>query len=75
MEKFSCVLQHKVGSSNKVAEVLSRRHSLLTTLSCEIIGFDLLLESYGVDPFFSKMLNDGKSKDYLLMNGYLFKGN
>lgn len=75
LEKFSFVLQHKAGSSNNVANALSRRHSLLTTLSYEIIGFDLLPESYGMDPFFSKMLNDGKSKDYLMMNGYLFKRN
>ena len=77
-EKFSFVLQHKAGSSNKVANALSRRHSLLTTLSYEITSFDLLPESYGMDPFFSNMLNyvnDGKSKDYLMMNGYLFKGN
>ena len=61
-----------------MADALSRRHSLLTTLFCEITSFDLLPESYGMDPFFSKMLNDvndGKSIDYLMMNGYLFKGN
>lgn len=32
LEKFSFVLQHKVGSSNKVVDVLSQRHNLLTTL-------------------------------------------
>lgn len=42
LEKFSFVLQHKSGLSNKVADVLSRKHSLLTTLSYEISGFDLL---------------------------------
>lgn len=50
-------------------------------LSCppyEVTGFDLLPDSYAADPFFSKVLqdlNDGKSKDYLLINGYLFEGN
>lgn len=78
LERFSFVLNHKAGSSNKVADALSRKYSLLTTLSVEIIGFDLLPEYYAADPFFMKVLNelgDGKSQDYLLMNGYLFKGN
>lgn len=78
LEKFSFVLQHKAGSSNKVADALSRRHSLLTTLSYEITGFDLLPRYYVSDPFFSKVLqdlNDEKRRDYLLINGYLFKGN
>uniref|UniRef100_A0A2N9HAC1 RNA-directed DNA polymerase n=1 Tax=Fagus sylvatica TaxID=28930 RepID=A0A2N9HAC1_FAGSY len=78
LEKFSFVLQHKSGSSNRVADALSRRHSLLTTLSCEVTGFDLIPEYYVSDPFFSQVLhdmNDKKSRDYLMINGYLFKGN
>lgn len=78
LEKFSFVLQRKVGSSNKIADALSRRHNLLTTLFCEIIGTDLLLEYYATDPFFYKVLhnlNDGESKYYLMVNSYLFKGN
>ena len=54
LEKFSFVLQHKAGSSNKVADALSRRHSLLTTLSYEITGFDLLPRYYVSDPSFQK---------------------
>lgn len=78
MERFSFVLNHKAGSSNKVVDALSRKYSLLTVLSFEIVGFDLLPEYYAGDSFFSRVLqelSDGKSQDYLLMNGYLFKGN
>jgi len=39
MEKFSFVLNHKAGSSNKVADALS----------FEIVGFDLLPEYYAAD--------------------------
>lgn len=53
LEKFSFVIQRKVDSSNKVANTLSRRYNLLTTLSCEIIGFNLLPKYYVADPFFS----------------------
>lgn len=78
LEKFNFVLNHKSGSSNKVVDALSRKFSLLTTLSFEILGFDLLPEYYAMNPFFSKVLqnfDDGKSLDFLKINGYLFKGN
>ena len=78
LEKFSFVLQHKSGLSNKVADALSRKHSLLITLSHDIIGFDLSPEYYVSDPIFSKVIPDldiGKGKDYMLINDYLFKGN
>lgn len=78
LEKFSSVLQHKSGVSNKVADALSRKHSLLTTLSCKVTGFDILPEYYASDPTFSKVLqdlDDARGIDYMLMNGYLFRGN
>ena len=78
LEKFSFVLQHKSGVSNKVADVLSWKHSLLTTLSCKIMGFDLLPEYYASDSTFAKVLqdlDDARGIDYMLMNGYLFRGN
>jgi len=56
IEKFSFVLNHKAGSSNKVADALSRRYSLLTTLSFKIVGFDLLPEYYAANAFFLKVL-------------------
>ena len=73
LEKFSFVLQHKLGVSNKVADALSRKHSLLTTLSCEVTGFDLMPEYYASDPTFSKVfldIYDARGVDYMLMNGY-----
>ena len=58
MERFSFVINHKVGSSNKAADALSRKYSLLTSPSFKIVGFDLFPEYYTADPFFSKVLQE-----------------
>lgn len=77
MEKFTFLLKHKDGTANKVADALSRKFSLLTTISYKILGFDLLSEQYAADPYFSKLmkrLNEASNDEYLVMNVYLFKG-
>lgn len=63
---------------NKVADALSRKSYLLTALSYEVVGFDLLPEYYNADPFFSKVMeeyNSGKNVEFTIVGGYLFKGN
>lgn len=72
------MIRHKSGAMNKVVDALSRKLSLLKTLSYEIIGFDLLLENYKSDPFFGKVLEEcgiRKGGEFTLVDGYLFKGN
>nr|GEZ96397.1 reverse transcriptase domain-containing protein [Tanacetum cinerariifolium] len=43
---FSFVIRHKVGSDNQVADALSRRHSLITTMQIRMQGFDLFRGLY-----------------------------
>lgn len=48
-EKFSYRLRHKLGVDNKVADALSHRIALITTLRFEIMSFDCLKENYEND--------------------------
>ncbi|XP_074278633.1 uncharacterized protein LOC141602227 [Silene latifolia] len=49
---------YKTGSSNVVADALSRRHSLLIELDARILGFEHIKELYKSDPEFSKEIID-----------------
>nr|GEZ02674.1 hypothetical protein [Tanacetum cinerariifolium] len=41
LKDFSFVIRQKAGSSNTVADALSRRHSLLTSIRLQVRGFDM----------------------------------
>lgn len=49
---FHFVLNHKVGSQNKVANALSRCHTLLTSLGTKVVGFEILQDLYDDDEDF-----------------------
>ncbi|XP_074303013.1 uncharacterized protein LOC141637433 [Silene latifolia] len=51
------------GSSNIVADALSRRHSLLIELDARILGFEHIKELYKSDPEFSKEIIDPTDRD------------
>lgn len=46
LQEYTFVLKHKSGVENKPADALSRKNSLLHTMSVEVIGFDKLKEEY-----------------------------
>lgn len=77
LQQFTFVIKHKAGTLNKVADALSRRHSLLTMLHASVTGFESLPDLYPLDSFFSKIWSDAKDglgDVYLLFDGFLFRG-
>lgn len=77
LQQFTFIIKHKAGSLNKVADALSRRHSLLMTLHTSIIGFEVLPELYPTDPFFQNIwtvTQSGVSDEYMILDGFLCRG-
>lgn len=64
-----------------MADALSRRVILLTTLKAQVVGFEEIKNHYGNDSFFSLVLKELKEKPpsvatpYAVHEGYLFKNN
>ena len=50
LQSFTFVIKHNNGVINRVANELSRRHSLLTKMKVEVLGFDEMKELYDIDP-------------------------
>ncbi|KAA0054242.1 reverse transcriptase [Cucumis melo var. makuwa] len=78
LQRFDFVIKHQGGKENKVADALSRKNSLLTLLSSEIIAFKHLPDLYKEDVDFAeiwyKCNNYLKANDYHIVEGFLFKG-
>ncbi|XP_076913571.1 uncharacterized protein LOC143572239 [Bidens hawaiensis] len=66
LEKFTFVVKHKSGVSNRVADALSRWSNLLV---CMRVGVP------GVDTFMEHDVQSRKRSDFLVHDGFLFKGN
>ena len=79
MQAYTFVLKHRAGVENRAADALSRRHTLLSTVSIEVVGFDKVKENYEECPDFGDILTalrKGPSRErseYTLQDGYLFR--
>ena len=80
IQRFHFLLKHKSGVTNKVADALSRRASLLTTLRTEVVGFDCLKELYENDKDFGDIWGKCQQthtaiNSMCIRDGFLFQGN
>ena len=75
LQRFTFVVKHKSGVTNRVADALSRRKNMLIQLSIEVPGFDSFVELFETDPHFSDIMAKAKAGEQTFKNGFLFKGN
>ncbi|GJR08219.1 gag-pol polyprotein [Tanacetum coccineum] len=76
LQMYSFVSKHKAGSSNVVADALSRRHSMLSILEARVLGFSFIKELYESYPDFGPLLcsSPNLSKGpYVVQDGFLFQ--
>ena len=76
VETFPYVIKYKKGKDNVVADALSRRHTLITTMEAKILGFEQLKMSYETDPDFSELYSNtakGAMGPFYQQDGFLFK--
>ncbi|GKB54830.1 RNA-directed DNA polymerase [Tanacetum coccineum] len=78
LQAYSFSIRHKAGALNKVADALSRKQALLSTMQVQIVGFEIFKELYGDDPDFAviwKKCQDQPYQRFVLQDGFLFKEN
>ena len=78
LQAYNFIIKHKAGVHNVVADALSRRHALVTSMQVQVVGFDVLKELYEEDADFGeiwKACTDKPFKDFVRMDGFLFQGN
>ncbi|KAF7826900.1 Transposon Ty3-G Gag-Pol polyprotein [Senna tora] len=78
IETFPYVIQYKQGKENVVADALSRRYALVSTLSAKFLGFEHLKELYMNDPDFGNVFCECENRPFdkfYRHDGYLFREN
>ncbi|KAL0553727.1 hypothetical protein IC582_007631 [Cucumis melo] len=77
LESFPCVIRYKSGKENVVVDALSKRYSLLSTLSSKLMVFEFLKEMYENDDdfgnLFFKCVNGTTINNFYVFYGFLFK--
>ncbi|XP_022870255.1 uncharacterized protein LOC111389561 [Olea europaea var. sylvestris] len=56
LQEFTFTLRHQAGNLNRVADALSCRTLLLTTMSTKIVEFEAFPDMYAADPSFGKII-------------------
>ena len=75
IETFPYVIKYKKGKDNVVADALSRRYVLLTSLDARLLGFEQIKDLYANDSDFSKIFQSCEKfafGKYYRYDGYLF---
>ncbi|XP_056853173.1 uncharacterized protein LOC130502399, partial [Raphanus sativus] len=76
VETFPYVIKYKKGKDNVVADALSRRHTLISTMEAKIMGFEYIKDSYVTDPYFQEVFRKTTKRaagPYYQQEGFLFK--
>nr|XP_027062888.1 uncharacterized protein LOC113689295 [Coffea arabica] len=75
IDSFTFVIRYKAGKTNVVADALSRRHTLITTLDAKLLGFEFLKEFYATDSDFGEIFNSlprHSREHYFISQGFLY---
>ncbi|XP_075489516.1 LOW QUALITY PROTEIN: uncharacterized protein LOC142528360 [Primulina tabacum] len=73
---FPYIIKYKQGKDNVVADALSRRYVLISTLDSKILGFEHMKELYLLDEDFKEIFETcmhGPHDKFYLHNGFLFR--
>ncbi|KAH9686162.1 Endonuclease [Citrus sinensis] len=78
IEPFPYAIKYKQGKENVVADALSRRYALISTLNAKLLGFEYIKELYVNDPDFANVFNACEKVafgKFYRHDGLLFKEN
>ena len=78
IETFPYVIKHKQGKENIVANALSRRDAVVSTLNAKLLGFEYVKEFYANDDDFASVYGACEKAafgKFYRLNGYLFREN
>ncbi|KAF8088613.1 hypothetical protein N665_0534s0003 [Sinapis alba] len=75
LETFPYAIHYKQSKENVVADALSRRYSLLSSMETKLLGFEQLKSYYAYDPDFKEFFKNSEmhtSGKYCQSDGFLF---
>uniref|UniRef100_A0A2N9F1F1 RNA-directed DNA polymerase n=1 Tax=Fagus sylvatica TaxID=28930 RepID=A0A2N9F1F1_FAGSY len=78
IETFPYVIKYKQGKENIVADALSRRYALVSTLNAKLLGFEYVKELYVNDDDFASVYGACEKAafgKFYRLDGYLFREN
>ena len=77
LQAYNFTIKHKAGVHNVVADALSRKHALLTSMQVKVVGFEKVKELYEKDAHFGeiwKMCDEKPFKEFMRVDKFPFKG-